>query len=332
MIISRTPCRISIAGGGTDLPSYYKKFGSFFISGAINKYIYIIAFRRPEYYPEIYLRYSKVEIVDSPRKLKHDLAREALRLLGISKAIEVTSIADVKAETGLGSSSSYTVGLLHALHAYKRENIPIQTLAEEACKLEIELLKRPIGKQDQYTAAFGGINCYEIDKNGYVTVEPLRISYHIANELEQNLLMFFTGIQRDAAKVLVHQSELTRKNDKDMIENLHYVKELAGYMRQILEKGQLKKFGELIHEHWLMKKKRQGKISSDAAKKIDRWYTIARENGAIGGKIVGAGGGGFFIFYCEKGKDNLRKVLAKEGLIETPFQFDYEGTKIIANF
>lgn len=332
MIISRTPCRISIAGGGTDLPSYYKKFNSFFISGAINKYIYIIAFRRPEYYPEIYLRYSKVEIVNSPKKLRHDLAREALRLLGISKAIEITSIADVKAETGLGSSSSYAVGLLHALHAYKRENVPIQVLAEEACKLEIDVLKRPVGKQDQYTAAFGGINCYEIDKNGYVTVEPLRISYHIANELEQNLLMFFTGIQRDASKVLIHQSELTLQDNKEMITNLHFVKELSFEVKKVLEKGRLRKFGELMHEHWIAKKKRQGRVSSNTTKKIDRWYTIARENGAIGGKIVGAGGGGFFIFYCEEGKDNVRKALAREGLIETPFQFDYEGTKIITNF
>jgi len=332
MIISRTPVRISIAGGGTDLPSYYRKFGSFFISAAINKYIYIIAFRRPEYYPEIYLRYSKVEIVNSVNKLRHDLAREALKLLGIKKAIEITSIADVKAETGLGSSSSYTVGLLHALHAYKRENVPIQALAEEACKLEIGRLKRPIGKQDQYSTAFGGINCYEIDKKGYVTVEPLRISYNIANELEQNLLMFFTGIRRDAAKILRHQNQSTLRNEKEMINNLHYVKELAWQIRRVLEQGQLRKFGELMHEHWLTKQKRQAKIMFPAAKKIERWYSIARANGAIGGKIVGAGGGGFFIFYCKDQKDNLRKALAREGLIETPFQFDYEGTKIILNF
>lgn len=331
MIISRTPVRISIAGGGTDLPSYYRRFGSFFISGAINKYIYIVAFHRPEYYPEIYLRYSKVEVVDSIDKLKHDLAKEALRMLGISKAIEITSIADVKAETGLGSSSSYTVGLLHALHAYKRENVPVQVLAEEACKLEIDILKRPVGKQDQYTAAFGGINCFEIDKRGYVTVEPLRISYHIANELEQNLLMFFTGIQRDAAKFLAHQAQMTLKNNRAMVNNLGQVKELAREIRRVLEKGELKKFGELMHAHWIMKKKRQGKVSHNAEKKIDKWYTIARENGAIGGKIVGAGGGGFFIFYCEKGKEDLRNALVKEGLIETPFQFDYEGTKIILN-
>lgn len=329
MIISRTPVRISIAGGGTDLPSYYKKFGSFFISGTVNKYIYIIAFKRPEYYPEIYLRYSKVEIVDSVKKLRHDLARNALQMLGIGKAIEVTSIADVKAETGLGSSSSYTVGLLNALHTYKRENVPVQTLAEEACKLEIEILKRPVGKQDQYSAAFGGVNCYEIDKAGYVTVEPLRISYHIANELEQNLLMFFTGLQRDAGKILAYQNKMTNHGDKDMISNLHQVKELAKITRKLLEKGNLTKFGELMNEHWLVKRKRQPRTS--ASKKIDRWYQIAKDNGAIGGKIVGAGGGGFFIFYCEKGKDNLRKAMAKEGLIETPFQFDYEGTKIIYN-
>jgi D-glycero-alpha-D-manno-heptose-7-phosphate kinase len=319
--------RITLGGGGTDLPSYYSKYGGFLIAAAIDKYCNITAHKR--FYNSIRLSYSQTEIVDDISEIKHRIFRNALELVGIQHGIELHSAADVPSGCGLGSSSSFTVALLHALHVYNKDFTTQKRLAEEACHIEIDLMQGPIGKQDQYMAAFGGLTCLTFEKNGDVIVEPLSISDDDVDELEDHLLMFFTGKERSAAEILCEQDQKSKQNDPDMIENLHQIKEIGLQTRKYLESGKLEMLGELMNTHWELKKKRSGKISDPH---IDECYELARKSGAIGGKLIGAGGGGFLLFYCENGyKKRLIQAMENAGLRWEKFHFDFDGTKILAN-
>lgn len=334
MIIVRTPVRIPLGGGGTDLPSYYSLFGGEWLSAAINKYVYVAVNKR--FGDSIRVSYSKTEEVQTPQEIQHPVVREALKLLGIDGGIEIVSIADVPSNTGLGTSGSFAVALLTALHAYlhntKGKDMPTKKeIAEQACHVAMNLLKEPSGKQDEYIAAFGGITSFLADKNGEIKTDPLcpqKISPEAVRELENNLLMFYTGIRRDSKDILSVQAQATKTGEKDMIENLHRVKAIGRVIKEALINKSFNEFGKLMDIHWQEKVKRQGTSNPQ----ISRWYEIARKNGAIGGKLMGAGGGGFFLFYCDNYKDNLRKVMAAEGLTEHLFRFDMEGVKIIANF
>lgn len=334
MIIVRAPMRISIGGGGTDLPSYYSKFGGEWTSVAIDKYVYITVHKRFD--NTIRLCYSKTENVNSPDEIQHPIFREALKLLGIDGGIEIFSAADIPSNTGLGSSGSFTVALLTALHTHlqdiKKESPPTKTeIAEQACHIAIDLLKEPSGKQDEYIAAHGGLTSFSVSAGGEVNVEPLfpgKIPFQTINELEHNLLMFYTGIRRESSQILKHQAKSTQDGEKDMVDNLSMVKKIGREIKQALEKGDLTRFGELLDTHWQEKIKRKG--TSDP--RINEWYKTAKQAGAIGGKLMGAGGGGFFLFYCENQKERLRKAMASQGLVETEFRFDLEGVKVVANF
>ncbi len=327
MIISRAPARITLGGGGTDLKSYYSKYGGFLIAAAIDKYIFISANKR--FYRSIRLSYSQTEIIDNISDIKHRIFKEALKFLGIDSGIELVSIADIPANCGLGTSSSFTVALLNALHTYKREYVTQKQLAEEACYIEIDRLGEPIGKQDQYISAFGGITCLTFEKDGEVIVEPLRVSDEALDQLESNLLFFHTGIERSASGILLEQNKKSKKNDPKTIENLHRIKEIGLETRRALERGKVDEFGEFLHVHWEIKKKRSQKISSPF---IDECYEIARKNGALGGKIMGAGGGGFFMFYCNNSdKHRLSQNMKKIGLKPMRLRFDFEGAKILVN-
>lgn len=327
MILSRAPTRITLGGGGTDLASYYSKYGGFLIAGAINKYCTILANRR--FYDSIRLSYSKMEIVESIEEIEHRIFKAALKLLGIEKGIELHSAADVPASCGLGTSSSFTVALLNALHAYKREFVSQKQLAEEACHIEIELLGEPIGKQDQYIAAFGGLTCLTFDKSGEVIVEPLRISDDAIEQLESNLILVFTGQERSASEILSEQDKKSKEDDQATIQNLHRVKEIGLETRKCLEKGQIDKVGELFNLHWGIKKERSSKISYPF---IDECYEVACKHGAIGGKLIGAGGGGFLLLYCRNSdKPKVIKAMQKMGLKWERFRFDFDGAKILVN-
>ena len=293
MILSSAPTRITLGGGGTDLPSYYSRYGGFLIGAGINKYCTVLANRR--FYDSIRLSYSQMEIKEKVADVEHRIFRAALEFSGIDRGIELHSTADVPANSGLGASSSFTVALLNALHVYKKEFISQRQLAEEACHIEIEVLGEPIGKQDQFMAAFGGLTCLTFERNGEVLVEPLRISPEVAHELENNLILFFTGKERSASEILAEQDMKTNSNDDEMIRNLHQVKEIGLETRKYLESGELNMLGELFHTHWEIKKKRAQKMS-DAF--VDECYEVARKAGALGGKLVGAGGGGLLLFYC----------------------------------
>lgn len=329
MIVTRTPVRIPLGGGGTDLPSYSSKYSGFLISAAIDKYTFITVNRR-KLDRLIRASYSRTEIVDSADKIQHPLIREALKFVGIDGGIEITSIGDVPGGSGLGSSGSFTVGLLNALHTLKREHISRHDLAEEACRIEIDVLKEPIGKHDQYITALGGVICLDIDRTGHVSAFPARISEDVLEEFERSILLFYTGIGRKSSEVLAEQNRASNENDQGVIEGLHRIKEIGWEMKNVLEVGHLRRFGELLDIHWETKRRLSGKVSND---QIDRWYKIAKMNGALGGKIMGAGGGGFFMFYCQNDdKAKLREAMAKEGLIEMRFRFDFEGTKVMVNF
>ncbi|HZN94322.1 MAG TPA: hypothetical protein VFB81_16525 [Myxococcales bacterium] len=324
MIITRAPLRISIGGGGTDLPSYYSRFGGFVISAAINRYVYIALHR--VFQKRYIVKYSTQEIVEDVAAIKHPIVREAFKLHQV-EPLEMVSMADIPAGTGLGSSGSFNVGLLKAIAAWKRDHVSTQELAEQACHIEMDLLGEPIGKQDQYIAAFGGITCFEIDRGGRVAVSPLRLSDAALNDLEENLLMFFTGYSRSASAVLADQKAKTEKDDKGMLENLQFIRELGLAIKTTLEKGNTRGFGELMHEHWLHKQKRSQGISSD---QINGWYDLARRSGAVGGKLVGAGGGGFLLFYAQD-RAALRAAMASAGLEEVRFHFDHEGCKTLVH-
>lgn len=327
MIISRAPVRLTLGGGGTDLKSYYSKYGGSLIAAAIDKYVFISANKR--FYDNIRLSYSQTEIVDNVADIEHRIFRAALTLLYIDGGIELVSIADVPANCGLGTSSSFTVSLLNALHAYKRDFVTQKQLAEEACHIEIDVLREPIGKQDQYIAAFGGITCLTFEKDGDVLVEPLTISAETLDQLESNLSLFDTGIERSASEILSEQDEKSKRDDPEIIDNLHKIKELGLETRKALERGKVDELGRFLHVHWETKRKRSSKMTDPF---IDECYETARKNGALGGKLIGAGGGGFFMFYCHNSdKPGLSQAMKKAGLKPMRFRFDFEGTKILVN-
>ena len=324
MIITRSPLRITLGGGGTDLPSYYREHGGFLIAAAIDQYVYVTVMR--PFTPGVFLKYSKLEHVDELEKIQHPIVREAIRILGVEPLqLEITTLADIPAGTGLGSSGSFTTALLKALYAHRRGLIHPDELARLACDIEINRLHEPIGKQDQYIAAYGGITCFTFRPDEAVDAEPLRINAETLFDLEDNLLLFFTGFSRSAGSILKDQHERTRQSDQDMLANLHYVKELGLRSKDALECGKPALFGELMHEHWEHKKKRSGGMSNP---QIDEWYGLGRANGAIGGKLVGAGGGGLLMFYAED-RNRLRHAMSKAGLDEVRFRFDFEGTKVL---
>ena len=327
MILSRAPTRITLGGGGTDLQSYYSRFGGFLIAGAINKYCTILA--SPRFYTDIRLSYSKTEIRKRVSEIEHRIFRAALQVTNINENIELHSTADVPAGCGLGTSSSFTVALLNALHAYKRQFITQRQVAEEACHIEIDILGEPIGKQDQYMAAFGGLNCLTFEKNGDVLVEPLHVAEEVHDQLENNLILFFTGTERSASEILRDQDTKSKNNDPAIVENLHHIKEIGLETRKYLENGQVDMLGELFHTHWETKKKRSPNISNPI---IDECYDIARKSGALGGKLIGAGGGGFLMFYCKNGeKHKVVESIQKMGLKWERFHFDFDGAKILVN-
>jgi D-glycero-alpha-D-manno-heptose-7-phosphate kinase len=325
--------RIPIGGGGTDLPAYYSLYGGEWISAAINKYVYIIINKR--FQNSLRISYSKTEEVDRPEQVEHPVVREALKLLKINGGLEIVSVADVFSHTGLGSSGSFTVALLTGLYAYLKNtagwDLPTRKeIAEMACHIAIDLLKEPSGKQDEYISAYGGITAFYTDKKGNVTVEPLypqKITPETIRELENNLMLFYTGLRRDTRDALQPQVKATLQGDQKTLESFHRIKEIGREIKEVLAKNDFRKFGELLDLHWQEKIKRKGTTDP----RINRWYQIAKENGAIGGKLIGAGGGGFLLFYCENGKDKVRKALEKEGLKEEPFRFDFEGVKVIAD-
>jgi len=327
MIITKTPLRIPLGGGGTDLPGFYKKYGSFFISAAIDYYMYLAVKERP--IPGIRLGYSKIEEVNSFEEISHPIIKTCLKYMNVSqkRGLEIVSIGDLPAGSGMGSSGSFTVGLLNALHHMGKNAVPTHILAEEACHINMDLLREPSGKQDEYIAAYGGIMCFEINKQGKVKAYPLRISFQTTSSLQNNLLMFYTGICRSANQVLVKQKEGTVENDSEMLSNLKKIQEIGYEIKKALETGNTTLFGKLLDKHWRVKRKREAATTSQ----IDKWYELAIKNGALGGKIMGAGGGGFFAFYCEDNKEKLRKALNKAGLDEVRFHFDYEGTKLLVN-
>ncbi len=324
MILTRAPLRITFGGGGTDLPSYYRQFGGELVAAAIDKYIYIALHR---VFPnEFIIKYSQFERVATAAEIKHPIIRQALLDHKIDPRLEIVSLADIPDGTGLGSSGSFTVSLLKALNYYQRENVLTETLAEEACDIEINKLKQPIGKQDQYIAAFGGITSFIFHKDDSVEVKPVKISQDTLHNLEDDLLLFFTGYSRSASNVLSEQKSKTESMDKEMINNLHFTKELGFSSKIALEAGDLKEFANLMNVHWENKKKRSSAMSKSA---IDRAYEVARESGALGGKLIGAGAGGFLMFYT-KNHGELRAAMAKEGLEEVRFKFDFEGAKVVS--
>ena len=324
MIIARSPLRISLGGGGTDVPSYYKEFEGFLISAAIDKYVYITIHQT--FVEDIIIKYSQLERVKNVEEIKHPIIREALKVLELNgHYLEISSMADIPSGTGLGSSGSFTVALLKALHSFKRDLLSNQDLAEQACHIEIERLCEPCGKQDQYIATFGGVTSFRFLKNGGVDIKPLNLDKETLYNLEDNLLLFFTGYSRSSSIILKEQDDKSKDLDKNMIENLHFIKEIGLECKKALENKDLYHFGELMNIHWEYKKKRSGSMSNE---KINYWYDLAIKNGAIGGKLVGAGGGGFLMFYTENKKE-LRHFLSNEGLQEVRFRFDFEGAKIV---
>ena len=324
MIIIRTPLRISIGGGGTDLPSYYEQYGGFVIAAAISQYVYIGINRM--FKPGYLLKYSGLEECSRVEEIRHPIFREVLRRHNGEGAIEIASMADVPAGTGLGSSGAFTVGLLRAMYAYKRQHASPAEVAEEACDIEIHTLRQSVGKQDQYIAAIGGLTCFDFYSDGRVTYEPLKVSDDTLVDLETNLLMFFTGHIRNAVEVLNDQKRRSLDGEKEMIENLHFTKQLGLSAREALEQGETACYAELLNEHWRHKRARSHGMTNDA---IDRWYAIGRANGAMGGKLVGAGGGGFLLFYASDPL-RLRRAMAAENLTELQFRFDHDGSTVLA--
>jgi D-glycero-alpha-D-manno-heptose-7-phosphate kinase len=324
MIITRSPLRISLGGGGTDLPSYYSRHGGFLIAAAIDRYVYINVHRR--FSDGFLLKYSQLEEAATIDEIKHPVIREALRLVAVEERnLEITSMADIPAGTGLGSSGSFTTALLKALHALGKNLVHPAELAQQACCIELEKLAEPIGKQDQYIAAYGGITCFKFLKDGAVEAFPLQISEETLFNLEDNLLLFFTGYSRSASKILKEQDDKSKEGHQAMLDNLHFVKKLGLQSQRALENGDLHEFARLMDVHWRRKKERSQGMSNP---EIDHWYEAARANGALGGKLIGAGGGGFLMFYTDD-KSRLRRAMREKGLSEVRFRFDFEGTKIL---
>jgi D-glycero-alpha-D-manno-heptose-7-phosphate kinase len=324
MIISKAPLRITLGGGGTDLRSYYHRHGAFWISAAVDKYIYISLH---DIFPDqIILKYSELERVRTVSEIKHPLLRESLRAMGVGERIEISSFADLPEGTGLGSSGTFTVALLKGLHSYVHRHVTNRELAEEACRLEIETLGLPVGKQDQYIAAFGGINCFSIAPGSEnVEVAPLRMPHHALYALEEGCAFFFTGYSRQASSILQEQHDKSKNDDAAMIDNLHRVKDLGLRSKGALEQGDLHTFAELMNEQWRAKLERSKSMVNS---EIARWFQVGRDSGALGGKLIGAGGGGFLMFYTED-KQRLRKTMAAEGLQEIRLRFDFEGAQTV---
>jgi len=323
MIIARSPLRVTLGGGGTDLSSYYREHEGFLIAAAIDKYVYVTVMR--PFTEGVYLKYSQLEHAEKIADIRHPIIREALHLLDFkTPQIEITTLADIPAGTGLGSSGSFTTALLKALYTHRKRHLHQEELAKLACHIEIDKLGEPIGKQDQYIAAVGGVTCFTFHKDNKVTAVPLAVSMDTMFDLEDNLLLFFTGYSRSASGILKDQKDRSQKNDADMLSNLHYVKDLGYRSKEALESGHTELFGKLMHEHWEHKKRRSGGMSNQ---KIDEWYTLGMRNGAVGGKLVGAGGGGFLMFMAHDRK-KLRQAMTAAGLEEVRFRFDFEGTKV----
>ena len=325
MIITRSPLRVSLGGGGTDLPSYYREFGGFLVAAAIDKYVYITQHRT--FQQEIIIKYSKLEQVATIDEIKHPIVREAFKLIGITDPhIELTSMADIPGGTGLGSSGSFTTALLKALHASRRTLVSPAELAEQACDIELNKLGEPIGKQDQYIAAVGGITAFTFHRDGRVEYRPCAISEETLFNLEDNLLLFFTGFSRSASAILKDQDDKSKKADSAMLDNLHFTKELGVQSLAALETGRLEEFARLMDVHWQRKKARSAGMSNAL---INAWYDHAMAHGALGGKLIGAGGGGFLMFYASD-KARLRHAMREKGLQEIRFRFDFEGSKVVA--
>ena len=325
MIITRSPLRISLGGGGTDLPSYYEEHGGFLIAAAIDKYVYITLHQT--FVPELIVKYSKLERVDRAADLEHPIIREAFAMMGLDgRSLELASMADIPAGTGLGSSGSFTTALLKALHTWRKNIVRPAEIAAQACEIEINRLHEPIGKQDQYIAAVGGVTSFHFLPGGTVEVLPVELDEETLFNLQDNLLLFFTGYTRSASKILKEQNDKTKSVDKAMVENLHFIKELGVQSKDALESGNLREFARLMDVHWQRKKERSGGMSNS---QINDWYDYGMAHGALGGKLIGAGGGGFLMFYTEE-STRLRRAMREQGLREVRFRFDFEGTKIVA--
>lgn len=325
MIITRTPFRLTLGGGGTDLASFYRQEGGFILGVGIDKYMFINV-NTPIVDDKIRVRYTKSEVVDHVDQVQHTLAREAMKLFGLTNGIEIVSLADIPAGTGLGSSSCYLVGLLNALRTLVQKPVSPQELAEEACHIELELLKKPIGKQDQYMAAFGGLTCLWIERDGTVNVERLPLSADMVGALENNILLFYTHGTRDATAILEKQDKAAQSQDNTVVASLRAIKDIGLEIRQAILRGNLRRFGELLDVHWQFKKRLSQDITNP---QIDEWYELAKRSGAIGGKISGAGGGGFLLLYCEDGKQRLREAMHRAGLRELHFRIEFEGSKVV---
>ncbi len=327
MIITRTPFRVTLGGGGTDLPSYYSGHGGFIFAAAINKYMFI-NLNRPVVDDLVRVKYTRSETVPHRDALQHEIAREGLRMAGIERGVEIISMADVPAGTGLGSSSCYAVGLLNALHTMQRQPLGYQDLAEEACKLEMDILRKPIGKQDQYMAAFGGLTVLRIAADGAVEVSAAQVSEAAIEELERNMLLFYTGVERSSDDILREQSEGITQRREQVVASLNAIKEMGEEILEMIQAEDLSGFGRALDRHWELKKKLASQVSNP---QFDHWYRIARANGALGGKISGAGGGGFLLVYTEKNHVQLREALRAAGLREMRYHFEFEGTKVLVN-
>jgi D-glycero-alpha-D-manno-heptose-7-phosphate kinase len=325
VIITRSPLRISLGGGGTDLPSYYREHGGFVVAAAIDRYVYVTLHRT--FVEECIIKYAQMERVHAIDEIAHPIIREALRLTGTACAsLEITVMSDIPAGTGLGSSGSFTTALLGALHALNHEIVTKARLAEEACHLEIDVLGEPVGKQDQFIAAYGGITVMTFNSDGTVDVAPARLDSETRANLQDNTMMFFTGYTRSASAILKDQDARLKSSDRGMIEELHRVKELGKESLAALEGGDLRRFAEIMHEHWERKRRRSTGMTNE---RIDRWYETARANGALGGKLIGAGGGGFLLFYTED-KTRLRRAMRESGLPEVRVDFDSQGTTVVS--
>jgi D-glycero-alpha-D-manno-heptose-7-phosphate kinase len=326
VIITRTPLRISLGGGGTDLPGYYRSAGhGFLIAAAITKYVYIAVHRNFD--DDLLLKYSSVERVESAEKATHPLLRSCLSLVGIDSGIEITSMADIPTGTGLGSSGSFTVGVLKALRAYQCEHVTNLDLAVQACHVELDILHEPVGKQDQFIAAIGGVTGLAFHDDESVEVVPLEMSAATRNLLDDNLLLFFTGLRRSASEVLAEQQMSGRPHVPALADNLDRVREIGYSTKKALESGDIAEFGSLLTDQWHLKFERS---PGDVHSQIDRWISSGLAAGAAGGKLVGAGGGGFLLFYAEE-KADLRAAMAKLGLEEIRFTIDYQGATTLVN-
>jgi D-glycero-alpha-D-manno-heptose-7-phosphate kinase len=325
MIITKTPFRITLGGGGTDLPSFYRDHEGFVLAVAIDKYMYLNV-NTPILEDTIRVQYSRTEVVRHVDEVQHTLAREALRLFHVDDGIEIVSMADVPAGTGLGSSSCYLVGLLNAMHTLTQTPTSSERLAEEACFIELEALSKPIGKQDQYMAALGGLTALEIARDGRVTATRLCLATELVDALESSMLLFYTGAAREAISILEKQDSATKMKTNGVVASLCEIKDIGIEIRDAIVGGHLRRFGELLDIHWQTKKRLSNGITTC---QIDEWYSLAKQNGAVGGKICGAGGGGFLMLYCEDNKTRLREAMRKAGLRELNFRFEFEGSKVV---